>query len=43
MDMRTGNNDNESNNSNLDHEKSAYEKFEEDIKNSVFGVLYLLL
>ena len=28
---------------NIDHEKSAYETFEEDFKNSIFGVLYLLL
>ncbi len=39
MDMR---NDNE-NKTNIDHEKSAYETFEEDFKNSIFGVLYLLL
>ena len=30
------------NKSNIDHEKSAYEKFEEDFKNSIFEVLFLL-
>ena len=29
--------------SNINHEKSAYEKFEEDFKNSIFEVLFLLI
>ena len=27
----------------IDHEKSAYEKFEEEFKNSIFEVLFLLI
>ena len=41
MDLKTNNpNDNRNN---LDNEKSAFERFEIEIKNTIFGVLFVLL
>ena len=41
MDLKT--NKSNSNKNNINNEKSAFERFESDLKNSIFGVLFILL
>ena len=41
MDLKTNNSNN--NKSSIDNEKSTFERFESELKNSIFGVLFVLL
>ena len=41
MDLKTNHSNN--NKTNIDSEKSAFERFESELKNSIFGVLFILL
>lgn len=43
MDLKTAENPNTQSRPNVDGDKSAFEKFEIELKNTVFGVLFVLL
>ena len=43
MDIQASNENNNNNKNNLDNEMGAYEKFESELKNTIFGVLFVLL